>query len=187
MIVNCLACQNPFNKLPNQIRKHPNHFCSRSCAAKHNNRGRRRGPFTFRVCVKCSASFPYEPDHRNRKRCPDCRVVMLGSEYYRQTTLADAWKLPSLKNKHPSWRNSYVRLLNRLWNASLLQQPCAVCGYSQHVELCHIKSIRSFPETATIGEVNDPSNVIQLCPNHHWELDNGRLDDKLIETFSRSQ
>jgi hypothetical protein len=24
-------------------------------------------------------------------------------------------------------------------------------------------------------QVNDPSNVLLLCPNHHWEFDNGKL------------
>jgi predicted restriction endonuclease len=24
-----------------------------------------------------------------------------------------------------------------------------------------------------LSEVNDLSNLVYLCPNHHWELDNG--------------
>lgn len=28
---------------------------------------------------------------------------------------------------------------------------------------------------ATISDVNDPSNLVALCKNHHWEFDNGHL------------
>ena len=35
--VNCLQCNVQFEKLLNQIKKFPNHFCSRSCAATYNN------------------------------------------------------------------------------------------------------------------------------------------------------
>lgn len=59
---------------------------------------------------------------------------------------------------------------------------CNNCGYNKHVELCHIKPITSFDPSATIREVNALSNVVQLCPNCHWEFDNGLLnlnkDDK---------
>jgi predicted restriction endonuclease len=55
------------------------------------------------------------------------------------------------------------------------EKVCAICGYSNHVELCHIKSIAHFSETAALEEINSLSNLIYLCPNHHWELDNGLL------------
>lgn len=82
-----------------------------------------------------------------------------------------------LKGKHPSWANAQVREFNRRWNGALLELPCAACGYKIHVELCHKKPISKFPKTATLGEINHPSNVVQLCPNHHWEFDNGLLPD----------
>jgi hypothetical protein len=53
---------------------------------------------------------------------------------------------------------------------------CAVCGYDKHVETAHIKAVASFPDTATIREINAPSNLVGLCPNHHWEFDNGLLE-----------
>lgn len=58
--------------------------------------------------------------------------------------------------------------------------PCRYCGYDKHVEFCHIKPISSFSKDQTVGEVNSPDNIICLCPNHHWELDNNVL---LIETI----
>lgn len=35
--VNCLQCNKSFTKLPNQIKRHPKNFCSRSCAATYRN------------------------------------------------------------------------------------------------------------------------------------------------------
>lgn len=52
---------------------------------------------------------------------------------------------------------------------------CSNCGYDKHVEVCHIKSISSFNNESKISEINDISNLILLCPNCHWELDNGIL------------
>ena len=36
-LVKCKQCNKDFLKESNQIKKHPNHFCSRSCAATYNN------------------------------------------------------------------------------------------------------------------------------------------------------
>ena len=33
----CLQCSVEFEKLPNQMKNSPNHFCSQSCSAKYNN------------------------------------------------------------------------------------------------------------------------------------------------------
>ena len=38
MLVECQECGRATNKLPNQIKKTKRNFCSRSCAAKYNNR-----------------------------------------------------------------------------------------------------------------------------------------------------
>lgn len=50
-----------------------------------------------------------------------------------------------------------------------------MCGYNKHVEVCHKQAIHTFSETATIGEVNAPENLLILCPNCHWEFDYGLL------------
>ena len=56
-----------------------------------------------------------------------------------------------------------------------LDQRCYICGYSKHVEVCHIKPVSDFPLDSKLSEVNNISNLIMLCPNHHWEFDNGML------------
>lgn len=50
---------------------------------------------------------------------------------------------------------------------------CARCDYSAHVEAAHLRPIASFPDDALVAEVNDPTNILGLCPNHHWEFDSG--------------
>lgn len=52
---------------------------------------------------------------------------------------------------------------------------CAVCGYSAHVEVCHRTGVSEFPDSATVSTINTFGNLVALCPNHHWELDNGLL------------
>ena len=48
----------------------------------------------------------------------------------------------------------------------------------QHYEVCHIKGISDHGLDTTIGEINDIHNLIALCPNCHWEMDNGLLECK---------
>ena len=54
------------------------------------------------------------------------------------------------------------------------EYKCTSCGYDKHVEIHHIKSISSFivDSTATLYDVNNPDNLVYLCPNCHWEIDN---------------
>lgn len=71
--------------------------------------------------------------------------------------------------------NSRIRSFNRIWNKHLIKSSCTVCQYSSHIELAHIKAIREFDIFSKIGDINDESNILVLCPNHHWEFDNGIL------------
>lgn len=59
--------------------------------------------------------------------------------------------------------------------------PCSNCGYSKHIQLCHIKPIKDFSDDTLLKDVNSPDNIIQLCPNCHWEFDHGLLNLKEIE------
>jgi hypothetical protein len=70
---------------------------------------------------------------------------------------------------------SRIRNFNRSWNKHLSKLACMVCRYSSHVELAHIKAIKDFDLMSKIGEINDESNILTLCPTHHWEFDQGNL------------
>lgn len=55
---------------------------------------------------------------------------------------------------------------------------CAICGYDKHIEIAHIKAVADFDDETLVSEINDINNLIALCPNHHWEYDNGMLELK---------
>jgi 5-methylcytosine-specific restriction endonuclease McrA len=112
----------------------------------------------------------------------DCRASQSAKK--RSLTLKETHDRFSVKGKHRSWVNSNVRNLCRSWNSSLQKQPCQKCGYSLHVEFCHIQPITAFPEETELAVINDPSNIIVLCRNCHWEFDHGLL--KLDEIQPRA-
>lgn len=62
-----------------------------------------------------------------------------------------------------------------IFNESNKECKCAICGYSNHIEIAHIKAVSEFEDSSLISEINDINNLIALCPNHHWEYDNGLL------------
>ncbi len=128
---------------------------------------------------------------KKRRECPNCgRLIKYDSEFckkcagsnrsekIKEKTLGE-YKLKYYKTgKHSSWITSEIRAFARQWNKNLINSPCVICGYSLHTELHHIKPISEFDDLSTIGEINDESNLMVLCPNHHWEMDNNLIDYK---------
>ena len=177
MKVNCKNCNKEFEKTAAEIRKTKNNFCSRSCAASLNNKGRQRNKPVDRKCKKCNSDFTRHEGHQSISFCQEC-FPRWGdqSNWYKSLTLQEYQNRDSVKDKHPSWRNANVRNFCRSWNKDLREMPCKRCGYPHHVELCHIKAIASFPDNITLGEINSPDNILVLCRNCHWEFDNNMLD-----------
>lgn len=60
--VTCLQCNFVFDKLPNQVRRSQNHFCSRSCAARYRNthkvKGNRRSKLEIWLEEKLTSLYP---------------------------------------------------------------------------------------------------------------------------------
>lgn len=52
---------------------------------------------------------------------------------------------------------------------------CKICGYDKHIEICHIIAVSKFNDDALIRDINASTNLVGLCPNHHWEFDNGLI------------
>ena len=82
-----------------------------------------------------------------------------------------------LFKKRSNWQNarSNQNSARKIFFKNCLDPKCIV-GYTNHVEVAHIKAVSNFSEDSLISEINDISNLIGLCPNHHWEYDNGLLD-----------
>ena len=56
-----------------------------------------------------------------------------------------------------------------------INYACKVCGYTNFLEVCHLKAIADFLPYELISEVNALTNLAYLCPNHHKEFDKGLL------------
>lgn len=146
-------------------------FCGRSCAAKLNGKlhPKRKPQSACRVCAK--------PMGNRRTYCDDC---------FKTHCRVDFDNMPlSLYREQAGSRNSYQTCIRHHARKVAREHQkldyCAasiaagLCGYTLNVQCCHIRAVSDFPETTTLAEVNAPSNLIGLCPTHHWELDHGHL------------
>lgn len=146
-------------------------FCSRSCAAKETNKTPKRK--ISRICSRCDL---YVKDHRT-SLCKQHYQDRMNERAIRtkDLTIKDYIERDCVKKLHKSSTFAHIRGFNRYWNKEKTQLPCFVCGYDKHVELAHIQSISSFSTDTKLSEVNSSKNVVQLCPNCHWEFDNGLI------------
>lgn len=75
-----------------------------------------------------------------------------------------------------SARTQIRKIAYKSFEESSRPYECAICGYNKHIEIAHIKAVSDFDDNATITEINDPKNLVGLCPTHHWEFDNNAMD-----------
>lgn len=152
--MNCLFC--------GKETKNPK-YCGRSCSAKASNKTPKRTRKIW-YCQNCNKEAEY-----SRKFCKECGCYTK-IEDYDCKTLKDV----RYNSGHKSNANSFVRALARR-KFKDIKSSCQNCNYSLHIEVCHIKQVASFLDTDLVGEVNSRENVVFLCPNCHWEFDNGYL------------
>ncbi len=151
--MNCLACGKA---------THNPKFCSNSCAAKYNNQRFPKREKKGNACVSCGKPAP-----KRHKYCEDCAPDLMN---WSSKTIGEL----SQDGYDQTYR--IVRLLaRRIYTESGRPLRCARCGYATHVEICHIKPIKSFSKVTLISEVNRLDNLVPLCPTHHWEFDRGLL------------
>ena len=114
-----------------------------------------------------------------KKLCPKCNEKMISSGATQCRSCAgfaqgkDITLAEAIYTTHH--RSSAYALIRGRARSVYKDRPCESCGYDKHTEVCHITPIASFPDTALISEVNHQDNLIRLCPNCHWEHDNGLL------------
>lgn len=128
-------------------------FCNSSCSALFNNSKRPRK----------------EPKPKTIK-LPKVNVEAVDT----QDTRTKEELFSSLKNWQ-SARSHIQKRARRAFSKSDTPKQCSVCGYSTHYEVCHLRPVSMFPKTATLGQINHLSNLVALCPTHHWEFDKGLL------------
>jgi len=142
-------------------------FCSSSCSATYNNKVPKR-KLKVLSCKHCGTELKRESWKDSRRTvCDSCNPSNVDWE---SVTYAD------IRGVRAYQKNSRIRGLARktflLHNISPI---CFNCGYSKHIEVCHIKPISSFHSNTKVSEINDIHNLVGLCPNCHWEFDNGIL------------
>lgn len=136
-------------------------FCSRSCAITYNNKKSPKRKPEHR-CSKCK-----KPITAHHKYCADCTPFRYD---WSTTTIQD------IQDRAKYQVSAYIRQKARIAHReSNLPKCCAVCGYDKHYEVCHRKAIADFDPNTLVSDVNQLSNLVALCPNHHWEYDNGLL------------
>lgn len=136
-------------------------FCSKSCAAQYNNRQFPKRERQVFFCENCGREASYR-----RRFCADCNPN--NGANWGTRTLAF---VRTFLDYHARIR----QLARRTYYNSGRPKHCANCGYTKHLEICHIRPIQDFPEETPIAEVNSLDNLVALCPNCHWEFDNGMI------------
>ena len=110
------------------------------------------------------------------ERCIECENKLRRERLLNRT-------LQEVKDSTSNKNNPYhiVRCQARkILEESGREQKCAICGFSEHVEACHIKAISSFALDTKIKEVNSLNNLVYLCPNHHILFDRDKLSKEDI-------
>lgn len=164
MKTHCAKCQKEFDKKPSELKKSKsgNSFCSKSCANGFNNTiFIKRTPSNRCACGK--------KIHRSGKQCQKCYLTTYQLD---NKTLFEA-------TGHRKGPHKYINIrkaARRIYIKAGKPCRCIVCGYAKHFEVAHVKSIASFNQDTLVSQINSPSNLAALCPNHHWELDHSLLD-----------
>ena len=168
MKVTCKTCKKEFNKLSSQMKRSKSgfHFCSRSCSQSYNNR---KNPKRLKTnkCKKCSSLI-----YSGKVYCTECYTFFCDDS---EVSIND------LRCTENYQKSSKIRSRARtIYKNSDKPKICSICGYDKHVHIAHIKAISSFPKSSKMKEVNALSNLVALCPNHHWEFDHGLLTLDLL-------
>jgi hypothetical protein len=118
----CLNC--------NKETKNPK-FCSISCSTIYNNHKKPKIKKLQRFCKTCGC--PVEGRHQC---CTKCNKNIVD---WNTVTLADMF------NKRTHQKSSRIREHSRnVYIKEFKTLSCKICGYINHVEVCHIKPINDF-------------------------------------------
>ena len=124
-------------------------------------------------CVDCGKDVI----RKHIQRCKNCYLQNKISE-------ANAKRFSEMVNTEGGSTirfNGIRRLARRVMELAGIAKQCKNCGWQEHVEACHIRPLSEFYRLdSLVGEANDLSNLIYLCPNCHWLFDNGKLDSAAL-------
>ena len=190
----CEYCGSVLLIYPNQkvseVRKKK--FCNRSCAASYNNK--ERGSKTANLLTETSDSnftnavvkstslnevirnLGIASPQQSHRDIVSTKIKSMGlSLKNKEIVFATKGELFSDRLNWQSARSSIQKMARTTYQNSNKPKKCMNCGYDKHYEICHILSVSSFSPESLISEINSIDNLIALCPNCHWEYDNGLL------------
>jgi hypothetical protein len=174
----CINCLKEFtytseSEHKNRIRK----FCSIKCCGKFKTKNKNTNKKNTKPRQRNTCACGNRINGYLSKKCQKCHIQEMKDIFLKKMkTITVEECLKTSKNYKPC--NTYQSIRNNAkavmkWNN--IEKKCNICGYNKHVEVCHIMAITTFSINTTLDIVNSNSNLIYLCPNHHWELDNGIL------------
>jgi len=139
-------------------------FCDRSCSTQYHNRIKPKRE------KKIKETKP-KPENQNDNLYAELTKQELKSQH---------------NGSYFNWRSSISKNARKIFNNSGICKKCIVCGYQNHVDVAHIIPVYEFHDLAKISEINGISNLVALCPNHHWELDNGFITREEIQEIKKT-
>jgi hypothetical protein len=157
--------------------------CSRECARKIKTKSI---CFTL-ICGECNSAFERKTNSENKNCFCSRHCSTIFNNKKRKKSLPEKVEktlkytgvtkkeLFETSKNYFSARCSIQKNARLNFNKSKKEQICSICSYDKHIQVCHIKSVSSFNDNDLIIKINDIENLIALCPNHHWEYDNGLL------------
>jgi 5-methylcytosine-specific restriction endonuclease McrA len=154
--LNVIQCTNCGNETTNPK------FCSTSCAVSYNNHLIPKRIKKQRFCKHCGVEIG-----ERRQVCDNC--VPNQVDWSKRT-------LGEVQSAAKYQINAVARdLARQVYKQANLPRVCQNCGYSKHVEICHIIAVKDFPRETPMSVVSSIDNLVALCPNCHWEFDHGQL------------
>lgn len=177
----CLCCKSIIDvksheKISNVRQKK---FCNSACSASFNNQNRHQNHAyqeTIRLRKLKKTQNQYDKckcGQAKKKTANNCKnYYESGLRAIEKTTKGHLIKAGK------NWWESRIPIAKnarKVYSDSGKPKCCYNCGYSKTFQVCHIKAVSEFPEGALVGEINHIDNLVALCPNCHWEFDNGQL------------
>lgn len=144
ILVPCGTCGKEIKKRPKDIKNSVSTkvFCSQSCAAKYNNANsellKASRKVKTKTCKTCSTLIFSDATY-----CLDCfNLFRLGE--LENKTKGELLELYGRYGFHSRIRGHAKTVMKNTGK----KKVCSSCGYSKHVEVCHIKDVKDFTNDA---------------------------------------
>lgn len=123
----------------------------------------------------------YKANGRKSKIINRCKELGLNyNKFIFSLCVLTKQELYSRRSSWQSYRSTVRKYAVEMYKNSGLPMSCAICGYDKYVEIAHIKAVHTFDSIIPLSTISNIDNLIALCPNHHYEYDNGLIAKETI-------